>query len=192
MTSGHNMQKFCKRCNCESTRYADGRCITCTLARNAEWTKQNPDKKNEISRRWNELNRHQKREINAAYRTAKNEVIKQKRKLQRQQDPSMERVKAATRKALKLGNGGQLSKNIVQVLLTKQGGLCACCKQPLNGSFHLDHIMPLSLGGQNDDGNVQLLLPRCNLEKFTSTPEKFMARRLAEKLRTTKACDTVS
>jgi hypothetical protein len=52
--------------------------------------------------------------------------------------------------------------------------------------------MPLSLGGQNDDGNVQLLLPRCNLEKFTSTPEKFMARRLAEKLRTTKACDTVS
>jgi 5-methylcytosine-specific restriction endonuclease McrA len=119
-------------------------------------------------------------------------VIKQKRKLQRQQDPSIERVKAATRKALKLGNGGQLSKNIVQVLLVKQGGLCACCKQPLNGSFHLDHIMPLSLGGQNDDGNVQLLLPRCNLEKFTSTPEKFMARRLAEKLRTTKACDTVS
>jgi 5-methylcytosine-specific restriction endonuclease McrA len=186
------MKKFCKRCNCESERYEDKRCITCTLARNAAWAKQNADKKNEISRKWNELNRYKKREINAAYRAVKNEVIKQKRKLQRQQDPSIERVKSATRKALKLGNGGILSKNIVQILLAKQNGLCACCQQPLNGSFHLDHIMPLSLGGRNDDGNVQLLLPRCNLEKFTSTPEKFMARRIAEKLRTTKACDTVN
>lgn len=185
------MQKFCKRCNCESTRYADGRCITCTLARNAEWAKQNSDKKNKISRKWNELNRHQKREINAIYRTAKNEEIKQKRKLQRKNDPSIERVKSATRKALKLGNGGSLSKNIVQVLLEKQNGLCACCQQPLNGVFHLDHIMPLSLGGKNDDDNVQLLLPRCNLQKFTSTPEEFIARRHAEKLRAKDACDTV-
>ena len=185
------MQKFCKRCNCESTRYQDGRCIACTRARNAEWAKQNQDKKNEISRKWNELNRHQKREINAVYRAAKNEEIKQKRRVKRQQDPSIERVKAATRKALKLGNGGSLSKNIVQLLLAKQAGLCACCQQPLNGSFHLDHIMPLSLGGRNDDSNVQLLLPRCNLQKFVSPPEKFMARRLAEKLRSQNACGKV-
>lgn len=185
------MQKFCKRCNCESKRYSDGRCITCTLARNAEWAKKNSGKKNKISRKWNELNRHQKREINAIYRAAKNEEIKQKRKLQRKNDPSIERVKSATRKALKLGNGGSLSKNIVQVLLAKQNGLCACCHQPLNGVFHLDHIMPLSLGGKNDDDNVQLLLPRCNLQKFTSTPEDFIARRQAEKLRAKDACDTV-
>lgn len=185
------MQKFCKRCNCESTRYQDGRCITCTLARNAEWAKQNQEKKNEISRKWNELNRHQKREINAVYRAIKNEEIKQKRKAQRQKDPSIERIKAAMRKALKLGNGGSLSKNIVQLLLAKQEGLCACCQQPLNGSFHLDHIMPLSLGGRNDDSNVQLLLPRCNLQKFVSPPEKFMARRLAEKLRSQNACGKV-
>jgi 5-methylcytosine-specific restriction endonuclease McrA len=185
------MQKFCKRCACESVRYPDGRCIACTLARNAAWAKANQDKKNEISRRWNELNRHQKREINATYRAAKNEEIRQKRKAQRQQDPSIERIKAATRKALKLGNGGTLSKNIVQLLLAKQEGLCACCQQPLNGSFHLDHIMPLSLGGRNDDKNVQLLLPRCNLQKFVSPPEKFMAQRRAEKLRSQEACGTV-
>ena len=191
MTSGHLMQKFCKRCDCESVRYPDGRCVTCTLARNAAWAKANQGKKNEISRRWNELNRHQKRELNAAYRATKNEEILRKRKTQRQQDPSIERIKAAARKALKLGNGGTLSKNIVQLLLVKQEGLCACCQQPLNGSFHLDHIMPLSLGGRNDDENVQLLLPRCNLQKFVSPPEQFMARRRAEKLRSQEACGTV-
>lgn len=185
------MKKFCKRCDCESERYADGRCIKCTLARNAAWAKQNQDTKNRISRGWNERNRHQKREINAVYRAAKNEEIRQKRKAQRQTDPSIERIKAATRKALKLGNGGSLSKNIVQLLLDKQNGLCACCQQPLNGKFHLDHIMPLSLGGRNDDANVQLLLPKCNLQKFVSPPEKFMARRLAERLRGEKVCGKV-
>lgn len=178
------MKKFCVRCNCESVRYKDGRCVACTLSRHAAWAKNNRDTTNQISRKWNELNRHTKRELNSTYRAAKNEEIKQKRKTQRLLDPSLERVKSATRKALKLGNGGILSKNIVQLLLEQQQGLCACCQIPLNGSFHLDHIMPLSLGGRNEDSNTQLLLPRCNLQKFNSPPEKFLARRLAEKLRT--------
>ncbi len=177
------MKKFCTRCDAESERYKDGRCIACTLARHAAWVKLNRDKVNKISRTWNEVNRSKKREIDAAYRTSKNAEIKQKRQQRRQQDPSIERIKSATRKALKLGNGGVLSKNIVQLLLEAQKGLCACCQVPLNGVFHLDHIMPLSLGGRNDDSNVQLLLPRCNLQKFDSHPEKFLARRVAEKLR---------
>jgi 5-methylcytosine-specific restriction endonuclease McrA len=185
------MNKFCKRCKCESKRYADGRCITCTLARNAAWAKRNPEVINKISRARNARNPEKKRALNAVYREAKHEEILHKRKVQRQKDPSIDRIKRARRRALKHGNGGLLSKNIAQQLLERQNGLCACCQKPLNGVFHLDHIMPLSLGGKNADENVQLLLPKCNLQKFTSTPEKFMLRRVAEQLQGKNPCATV-
>jgi 5-methylcytosine-specific restriction endonuclease McrA len=63
-----------------------------------------------------------------------------------------------------------------------QNGLCACCSNPLNGLYHLDHIVPLSLGGKNSDDNVQLLLPKCNLQKYNAPPEEFFKRREKEHL----------
>jgi 5-methylcytosine-specific restriction endonuclease McrA len=176
------MHKFCKTCGVDSERYADGRCKACTLRRHKEWVSKNRDLVNATSRKWSISNSAQKRATNAEYREAKRDEINEKRRLQRQADPSLERRKSATRRALKRKNGGELSKDIVQRLLIVQKGLCACCASPLGGFFHLDHVVPLSLGGKNDDANVQLLLPKCNLQKHKSTPEAFLARRQKEKL----------
>jgi 5-methylcytosine-specific restriction endonuclease McrA len=93
-----------------------------------------------------------------------------------------EKVKAAVRRGRKLTAPGKLSKGIVDSLLVKQNGCCACCGAFLLGKYHLDHILPLSLGGANSDDNVQLLLPKCNLQKYNSTPEKFLERRQLERL----------
>ena len=109
----------------------------------------------------------------AAYRAANKTKINEKRKMLRAARPEIERLKAAKRRAYKRDNGGQLSKGIVAILLARQNGLCACCAKPLNGFFHLDHKTPLSRGGQNADDNVQLLLPACNLRKYTMTQEEF-------------------
>ena len=176
------MNKFCKKCGVDSARYTDGRCKACTLARHAQWAVQNRDRRNATSRKWNASNTEKKRELNEQYRQANQQAINKKRKQRRKQDPSMERVKAAVRRARKRESGGQLSKNIVQQLLNRQNGLCTCCGNPLNGKYHLDHIVPLSLGGADTDANVQLLLPKCNLQKHKSTPEKFLARRQKEQL----------
>lgn len=171
------MLKFCKKCGCESERYADGRCKKCTLQRHAEWVSKNRATVNLNSQAWNLRNGEQKRKHNAEYRAVKKDEINAKRKAQRAADPSIERVKAATRRAWKKQNGGRLSKDIVQQLLEKQQGLCACCSTPLNGVFHLDHIMPLALGGRNADDNVQLLLPRCNMQKHKLHPDEFLKRK---------------
>ena len=69
---------------------------------------------------------------------------------------------------------GKLSKGIIQQLMKKQNNLCACCNAPLNGKFHLDHILPIALGGYNTDDNVQLLLPKCNLAKGARHPDEYM------------------
>jgi 5-methylcytosine-specific restriction endonuclease McrA len=86
-------------------------------------------------------------------------------------------VKAQNRRARKRTNGGTLSKNIAAKLFKHQRGKCACCGLPLGDDYHLDHIMPLALGGANVDSNIQLLRPSCNLQKSAKHPIDFMQSR---------------
>jgi hypothetical protein len=43
-------------------------------------------------------------------------------------------------------------------------GKCACCSLPLGNNFHLDHILPITLGGPNIDSNIQLLRQRLDIK----------------------------
>jgi len=49
--------------------------------------------------------------------------------------------------------------------------------QPLGDDFHMDHIMPIALGGSNTDDNMQLLRKECNLQKQAKHPIDFMQSR---------------
>lgn len=81
---------------------------------------------------------------------------------------------AATRRARKLQVGGVLSKDIRSKLFALQRGMCPCCGQPLGDAYHLDHVMPLTLRGINEDSNAQLLCKTCNLSKGAKHPIDFM------------------
>jgi 5-methylcytosine-specific restriction endonuclease McrA len=170
------MLKFCKRCDKESERYADGRCKFCAKAHYARWAAENRERRNADSLRWNAANRSKKLATAAVYRANNRDTINARRREIRKFDPSQERIKASKRRTQKRSGGGKLSKNIVQSLLNLQQGLCACCGAALNGVFHLDHKVPLSRGGSNTDDNVQLLHPTCNLRKYTMTHEEFLAQ----------------
>jgi hypothetical protein len=75
------------------------------------------------------------------------------------------------RKAVKEGEG--FSRQDVKDLLRKQGDLCAepTCKIPLNGKYHVDHIMPIALGGKHALENIQCLCPPCNHRKAAKHPD---------------------
>lgn len=64
-----------------------------------------------------------------------------------------------------LERGGRLSVGLAEVLFVRQNGRCACCGMSLSDGYHLDHIIPLALGGPNVDSNIQLLAPGCNMRK---------------------------
>jgi 5-methylcytosine-specific restriction endonuclease McrA len=53
----------------------------------------------------------------------------------------------------------------VQRLLIAQSSRCARCGTSLSLGYHVDHIIPLSRGGENVAGNLQLLCAICNLKK---------------------------
>lgn len=87
------------------------------------------------------------------------------------------KIIAQNRRARQMGNGGKLSKGLAEKLFNLQKGKCPCCKQPLGDNYHLDHIVPLALGGSNTDDNIQLLRQQCNNQKHAKHPIDFMQQR---------------
>lgn len=54
------------------------------------------------------------------------------------------------------------------VILARNDGLCGICGQSIEGEFHIDHIVPVALGGTDDEANLQPAHPRCNILKGAS------------------------
>ena len=141
------------------------------------WREMNPEAARAIDKRKVAKNPEKKRAQDQDYYARNSEVIRVKSAEWSKANPQRKRVYRATRKNRALGNGGALSADICSRLLILQKVLCACCKKPLGDDYHLDHIMPLKLGGRNSDDNVQLLTKTCNLQKSARHPIEFMQAR---------------
>ena len=87
------------------------------------------------------------------------------------------RLYKQNRREKQRGNGGKLSRGLVEKLFALQKGKCPCCKRPLGEGYHLDHKMPVSLGGAHEDSNMQLLTATCNMQKNAKHPVDFMQSR---------------
>jgi 5-methylcytosine-specific restriction endonuclease McrA len=75
----------------------------------------------------------------------------------------------------KLADGSHTSKEVRQ-MVRDQGGVCAYCESSLSGSYHVDHMIPLSRGGRNDWTNLAIACRNCNLSKGSMTVEEFFRR----------------
>jgi hypothetical protein len=59
----------------------------------------------------------------------------------------------------------QFTKNERETVMSKSKGNCNVCGDNLLGVCQIDHIRPLSNGGNNDDDNLQALCKNCHREK---------------------------
>jgi 5-methylcytosine-specific restriction endonuclease McrA len=73
--------------------------------------------------------------------------------------------------------GQKLPRGTVARILKAQKQRCAACRGKLPKNYHLDHIVPLSKGGQHVPANVQLLCPPCNTSKQARDMIDFMQSR---------------
>lgn len=87
-----------------------------------------------------------------------------------------DKVRIYTQNRLKrtLWQEKKLSKGLINKLLLLQKGRCACCGDVLGKDFHIDHILPIALGGLHEDSNIQLLKSTCNLRKGKKHPIDYM------------------
>lgn len=181
--------KFCPACKAETDHYASGACKQCARSRAISWNLKNVEKvrlrkstwqaANRESERvrkfeWQRKNKLKVRASSASYRARNPERARNVVSAWAKANPEAVRVNVINRRAKQRENGGKLSTDIIQRLHKIQKGKCACCSQPLGSEYHLDHIMPIKLGGSNTDENMQLLSKRCNLQKSAKHPIDFM------------------
>lgn len=110
----------------------------------------------------------------ADYAANPEKFIERQRKL-KLENPEKYRAYKATggrnRRARAGGNDGKHKSADIEFLWTAQKGHCVFCLKPLiRGKFHVDHHVPLALGGSNDRSNLRLLHRKCNLEKSWRDP----------------------
>jgi membrane-bound lytic murein transglycosylase len=156
-------------------------CVRCTRNNAIRWQKENKEKSNEIRQKsvqknkenvsrkqkeWREKNPEYFRNWRSKNKTKVNEAAKKYRKNNR------EKVLAcnAKRRAKLANSDGVYTDLDVEKILNMQGGKCPNCKTKITKNYHVDHIMPLALGGSNWPENIQCLCPTCNMRKHAKDP----------------------
>jgi len=91
-------------------------------------------------------------------------------------NPMKVRETRLKRRALRVGAEGEIAKGYVEKLYERQEGKCNYCSKELFGKFDVDHIQPLSKGGNNTNGNIQILCPSCNRRKSNLDEAVFLKR----------------
>ncbi len=148
------------------------------------WAQKNPEKHRALHKRWVERHPDLNRERNRAYMQKwcdeNRELHNENTRRSRLRDPIATRQQyvatAAKRRQRAIENGGSFTKDDIVALQTMQKGKCAECSKKLKQT-HVDHIIPLVLGGRNDPSNLQLLCPTCNMQKGKLHPLEWAKKR---------------
>jgi 5-methylcytosine-specific restriction endonuclease McrA len=73
------------------------------------------------------------------------------------------------------GGGPMPEPAVMGAMLCEQEAQCTYCRAVLGASFHIDHKTPVSRDGGNEEANLQLLCPACNIDKRARTHEEYLA-----------------
>lgn len=125
-----------------------------TARKNREWAQSNPERMRAYHRKSRAKNPNSYRETHRKY-WAKN--------------PGLRRLWCANRRARLRASGGVVTVEQWERLKARYGNVCLCCQRP--SPLTLDHVIPISLGGQHEIGNIQPLCLRCNSAKGTRTTD---------------------
>ena len=133
----------------------------------AEYRAKNKDKIRESQRKWYQENKDKAAEKSRADYQANKDAYKERarKSLDRNREQVYVRIRARAVKK---------RETIKSTLLKAQNGRCAYCRSKLiDGKYHIDHIIPVRLGGGNDISNYQLACVPCNITKRAQDPIVF-------------------
>lgn len=167
---------------------SDYGCNECKKEDVRKWVKENPERaalKAKESRQrhhgayikrhkeWRSKNREKVRSQTKKYYQNNKEKCSEMIKNWRISNPEASRAITHRYISRKKGAEGRFSKKDVGLMLIKQNNLCLSCSADLTKGFHVDHIMPLALGGTNWPDNIQILCPKCNCTKSDKHPDEW-------------------
>jgi 5-methylcytosine-specific restriction endonuclease McrA len=161
--------------------------------RSKEYREKNPEKVKKVINDWCENNKERLRivkneyvkaniykvtEYKATWHLENRERMNKLSSQWSKDNPERTRIIRHNRKAKIRKDGGKLSAGLFDKLFHDQNGECVYCRVNLTKDItHMDHIMPIKLGGSNTDDNIQLLCKTCNLQKTDKHPDIFMKQK---------------
>ena len=153
-----NLSRYSNGKTCQfghvSERFVEtGHCVTCSYARREKY--RSPEKAKLYSKRFRERHPEQSAARSAAWKVANPDKVSAHNRCRRARKAKAEGVHTA--------------KDVLR-LHERQQGRCAGCQVKLRPGYHVDHVVPLSGGGSNGPGNLQLLCRFCNLSKGAKHP----------------------
>lgn len=89
----------------------------------------------------------------------------------RKKNPEKAKEFSVRRSGRKLG---KLPSGTVKKIGMMQRWKCAICHVDAKEGYHVDHVIPLALGGKHEPLNLQILCPTCNVRKAAKHPIDYM------------------
>lgn len=174
-------RKPCPRCGGikppgERRRYCDA-CIPLVAEEVREknneqsraWAKANPEHRKAYSKVYAAANREAMRANARRWHHANPEKTREKRQRWQAANPELIRMYEQRRRSLKKA---QFVEDVHPlVLLELDDGVCGICGKDVDpADFTIDHMVPLSKGGEHSYFNTQVAHPRCNFSKGGKLP----------------------
>lgn len=126
-----------------------------------------PERARASSKRYRERHPERVRESQLRYESTHPERLDRKRATTREWHHRNRPRHAATQRARKARIRGLFVEHVHSlIVLELHDGVCGICGEDVDpGNFHVDHIIPLALGGEHSYANTQPAHPVCNHRK---------------------------
>jgi 5-methylcytosine-specific restriction endonuclease McrA len=175
------LASMCSRCGAAERYSTSSYCQPCHKEYQRGWYAKNRERKDEQNRAWKETHREAYREqqraaslaryrrdpdkaraTSQAYREQNPEKVKAQYKRWHQENPQKARDKHQRYVARRRG-AERVEKIDRRYVYERDGGKChICCRSVSSKRFSLDHLVPLSRGGNHTLDNVRLAHIPCN------------------------------
>lgn len=170
--------KPCVRGHIDMRTTRDAICVECNRERARSFVKKFPEKKKaqDRARYWATV--ETRRQYGREYSALHADEAGERAKLWRLNNPERAAHNDRIKRARKRGAEGTHTAKEIAALIKKQNYRCVYCGTSIRKkeNRHVDHIMPLKLGGANDITNIQILCPTCNMSKKAMHPVDYAQR----------------
>ena len=154
-------------------RYASTEnCVECLRLNAAKWREQNRQHTRDYAKRWAQEHPDCVRKNGQNWYTANKAKVRAANAKWHKENPLGRRLHEAKRRE-RAGQCVRVKNHQVLRLKKLQKEKCGFCFGKLGARFHVDHVMPLALGGKHTLSNLQLLCAPCNQAKHSKHPINF-------------------